>query len=534
MSDQTLAIDTRLDDFRITAVLGQGGFGVTYKAVDERLQRAVAIKEYLPQQFALRDETATVRPRGAQHEEVFKWGLARFIDEARTLAMFKHPNIVAVIRYLEANGTAYLVMEYEEGKDLERWISGRSEGVPEALLVDRILRPLLDGLAKIHEKGLLHRDIKPENVFIRRDGTPVLIDFGSSRAQDPGQSNTLTSIVSAGYSPFEQYGGTQRQGPWSDLYALAGTIYRVIAGRAPIDAIARHQGTELPSAVVVGAGRYSGQLLRAIDQALALDPRARPQTAAAFADLLRGAARSVENDDSATQLRPPVPISPTRRWFPFVAGLLLLTVVGAGAVLLYRSSEQPLPPSTQAPVATESASTTAPTTVASTTTSSTAPKSDVAPESTASPPEPGPTSQPSEAGPIAPAPAAADERAILEGWLLPDDVDNYRNNQIAGALLAYTSNKEKFDACLAAGCAEQTSLMTKIEEALKGYEWSRGAYRGSIRLDNPRRLDNPNCRFLIDVNESISSDVAERKQQRSYCTSNGFDRRVEHAGPIGD
>jgi len=533
VSDQTLAIDTRLDDFRITAVLGQGGFGVTYKAVDERLQRAVAIKEYLPQQFALRDETATVRPRGAQHEEVFKWGLARFIDEARTLAMFKHPNIVAVIRYLEANGTAYLVMEYEEGKDLERWISGRSDGVPEGLLVDKILRPLLGGLAKIHEKGLLHRDIKPENVFIRRDGTPVLIDFGSSRAQDPGQSNTLTSIVSAGYSPFEQYGGSQRQGPWSDLYALAGTIYRVIAGRAPIDAIARHQGTELPSAVFVGAGRYSERFLRAIDQALALDPRARPQTAAAFADLLPRSAGSVANDDSATQVHRSVPTSPARRWLPFAAGVLLLTVLGTAAVLLYRSSEQPLPtPSTQTSVAAESASTTAPTSVASTATPSTAPE--VAPQSIASPPGAGATSQPSDAGPIAPPPAAADERAILEGWSLPNDVDNYRNNQIAGGLLAYTSNKEKFDACLAAGCAELTSLMAKIEEALKGYEWSRGNYRGSIRLDNPRRLDNPNCRFLIDVNESIRSDTAERKQQRSYCTGNGFDRRVEHAGPISD
>ena len=536
VNDQTLAIDTRLDDFRITAVLGQGGFGVTYKAVDERLQRAVAIKEYLPQQFALRDETATVRPRGAQHEEVFKWGLARFIDEARTLAMFKHPNIVAVIRYLEANGTAYLVMEYEEGKDLERWISGRSEGVPEGLLVDKILRPLLGGLAKIHEKGLLHRDIKPENVFIRRDGTPVLIDFGSSRAQNPGQSNTLTSIVSAGYSPFEQYGGSQRQGPWSDLYALAGTIYRVIAGRAPIDAIARHQGTELPSAVFVGAGRYSEQLLRAIDQALALDPRVRPQSATAFADLLPGSTRSVVNDDSATQVHRSVPTSPARRWLPFAAGALFLTLLGTAAVLLYRSSEQPLPPtSTQTSVATESASATAPTTVASTATSSTDHESEVAAESkVASPTGSGAISQPSDAGPIAPPPAAADERAILEGWSLPADVDNYRNNQIAGGLLAYTSNKEKFDTCLAAGCAELTSLMAKIEEALKGYEWSRGVYRGSIRLDNPRRLDNPNCRFLIDVNESIRSDVAERKQQRSYCTGNGFDRRVEHAGPISD
>ena len=522
VSDQTLAIDTRLDDFRITAVLGQGGFGVTYKAVDERLQRNVAMKEYLPQQFALRDETATVRPRGAQHEEVFRWGLARFIDEARALAMFKHPNIVAVIRYFEANGTAYLVMEYEEGKDLERWVSGRSEGVPEALLVDRIVRPLLDGLAKIHEKGLLHRDIKPENVFIRRDGSPVLIDFGSSRAQDPGQSNTLTSIVSAGYSPFEQYGGSQRQGPWSDLYALAGTIYRVIAGRAPIDAIARHQGTELPSAVVVGAGRYSEQLLRAIDQALALDPAARPQTAAAFAALLPGSTQGLVADESATQVRRPVAAAPQRRWLPIAVGSLVLGSVVA-AIVLYRSSEQSAPAvDTQVAVPAQTPGSTGatapPTTTSPAATSTASADTKVAPDT----------------GPIAPPPAAADERAILAGWSLPDDVDNYRNNQIAGGLLAYTSNKEKFDACLAAGCAELTSLMAKIEDALKGYEWSRGVYHGSIRLDNPRRLDNPNCKFLIDVNESIRSEAAERTQQRSYCTGNGFDRRVEHAGPISD
>ncbi len=521
MSDQTLPIDTRLDDFRITAVLGQGGFGVTYKAVDERLQRNVAIKEYLPRQFAFRDASASVVPRGPQDEEVFRWGLTRFIDEARALALFKHPNIVAVIRYFEANHTAYLVMEYEEGKDLERWVTGRSEPVPESVLVDRILRPLLDGLARIHEKGLLHRDIKPENVFIRRDGNPVLIDFGSSRAQNQGQSNTLTSIVSAGYSPFEQYGGAQRQGPWSDLYALAGTAYRIVAGRAPTDAIARHQGSELPSAMTIGAGRYSEALLRAIDKTLALDPADRPQSAAAFAALLPRSS-DVVVDDSATLVRRSEPPAPKRLWVPIgIAGFAVLAVVALLA--MYRTDEQP--PEPIAPVATQP---TQPPPDASTEVTTAA--TEAAPPTAIEPP----VEAPVERAPIAAPAAAADERAILSDWSLPDEVDNYRGNQIAGALLAYASNKEKFDACLAAGCADLAAFMAKIEEALKGYEWSRGDYRGAIRLDNPRRLTNPDCPFLIDVTESIRNATTERTQQRSYCTRNGFDRRVEHAGSVAD
>jgi serine/threonine protein kinase len=525
VSDQTLAVGTRLDDFQITAVLGQGGFGVTYKAIDERLQRDVAIKEYLPRQFAFRDETATVRPRGPQDQEVFTWGLTRFIDEARALALFKHPNIVAVIRYLEANGTAYLVMEYEEGKDLERWLAGRSEAVPEQMLIERILLPLLDGLAKIHQKGLLHRDIKPENVFIRRDGSPVLIDFGSSRAHGEGQSNTLTSIISAGYSPFEQYGGAQRQGPWSDLYALGGTLYRIVCGGPPTDAIARHQGIEQPSALSVGAGRYSEQLLRAIDQSLAIDPAERPQSATELIALLPGHVASVSPDQSATQVRRPIAAPPQRRWLPVAIGSVLLLSVASGVVWYIERGLPGTPP-----VVAESAQQTTPEIDPS------APSSDpIETRDAASSPVPAADSNAAgDAGPIAEPPAAVDERAILAGWSLPDDVDNYRSNQIAGGLLAYTSNKEKFDACLAVGCADLATLMGKIEEALRGYEWSKAGYHGSIRLDNPRTLTNPDCPFLIDVAETITSEGATRSQQRSYCTRDGFDRRVEHAGVISD
>lgn len=523
MSDQTLAVGTRIDDFQITAVLGQGGFGVTYKAIDERLQRDVAIKEYLPRQFAFRDDTATVRPRGPQDQEVFTWGLTRFIDEARALALFKHPNIVAVIRYLEANGTAYLVMEYEEGKDLERWLAGRSEAVPEQVLIERILLPLLDGLAKIHQKGLLHRDIKPENVFIRRDGSPVLIDFGSSRAHGQGQSNTLTSIISAGYSPFEQYGGAQRQGPWSDLYSLGGTLYRIVCGGPPTDAIARHQGIEQPSALTVGAGRYSEQLLRAIDQSLAIDPTQRPQSAAELIALLPGQVAVESADQSATQIRRPIAAPPRRRWLPVAIGSALLLLLAA-AVLWYMQRGVPGSPAT----VTESVQ---PTTAAI---EANAPAPLSIEPSNAMPTPAAELDTPGNAGPIAAPRAAVDERSILAGWSLPADVDNYRNNQIAGGLLAYTSNKEKFDACLAAGCADLPALMGKIEEALRGYEWSKGGYRGSIRLDNPRTLTNPDCPFLIDVDETITREGATRNQQRSYCTRDGFDRRVEHAGTVSD
>ncbi len=520
MSDQTLPIGTRLDDFKITEVLGEGGFGITYKAVDERLQREVAIKEYLPREFALRDETATVRPRDERSEGTFMWGLKRFIDEARALALFKHPNIVAVIRYLEANGTAYLVMEYEEGKDLERWLAGRSEAVPEPMLVQRILRPLLGGLARIHEKGLLHRDIKPANVFMRRDGTPVLIDFGSSRAQGQGQGTTLTSIVSAGYSPFEQYGGSQKQGPWSDLYALAGTAYRIIAGIAPTDAIARHQGVTLPNALDVGAGRYSERLLGTIDRALALDPNERPQSAAEFAAMLPEQGNAA-GEPPVTQVRQSTAVRKSR-WLPVGLGLFAIGAI-AVAALIYREQQSAVtvvPPEEKqvvAPTDRPEKPMVAPILVAP-----------VESDAAKGIPHPADDTDPSRAL------DAEDERAILAGWHMPDDVDNYRSNQIAGALLAYASNKTKFDTCLAQQCEDLAVLMSKIEGALKGYDWSRGDFHGTIRLDNPRRLDNPDCPFLIDVHESIQGVSEERTQQRSYCTSNGFDRRVDHAGPVND
>ncbi|HUO83327.1 MAG TPA: tetratricopeptide repeat protein [Gammaproteobacteria bacterium] len=327
-----------LDQFRIAEVLGQGGFGITYRALDTRLERTVAIKEYLPRQFAWRGDDSTVLPREDGDREVFAWGLKRFIDEARALARFRHPNIVAVMQFLEANGTAYLVMEYEEGCNLEAWLMLHPEGMAEDVLIDRILLPLLDGLQKVHDKGLLHRDIKPENVFIRHDGTPVLIDFGASRPHGKDATVNLTSLISAGYSPFEQYGGAGRQGPWSDLYALAGTMYRVVTGQKPADALVRQQGEAIVPAVEAGRGRYSEAFLSAIDRALALDPAERPQTAAEFRGLLhRGAVRG---DSDATYVRPGREVAKAGRRRGARASMLALAVAAIAGVAWWLWSDR--------------------------------------------------------------------------------------------------------------------------------------------------------------------------------------------------
>src|SRR5262245_23254440 len=178
-ADYPVALPPRhaLHEYRIERVLGHGGFGITYLAADTALRKNVAIKEYLPAQFAIRAEGATVMPRTRRLAEDYRWGLERFLDEARTLARFRHANIVPVLRFFEANGTAYIVMEYEDGRPLAELLAGPGRLPPAR--VRALLDGVMDGLAQIHGAGFLHRDIKPSNIIVRGDGAPVLIDFGA-------------------------------------------------------------------------------------------------------------------------------------------------------------------------------------------------------------------------------------------------------------------------------------------------------------------------------------------------------------------
>src|SRR5438552_18066479 len=274
-----------LHEYRVEQTLGIGGFGLTYLATDSNLNLKVAIKEYLPGDLAQRTDDQSVQPKSESSSESFKWGLSRFLDESRTLASFRHPNIVRVLRFFEANRTAYMVMEFVAGQPLGEWIRTRRPLEQGAVLA--IAGPLLDGLELIHRTGYLHRDIKPGNVFIREAGSPVLLDFGSARTASAGTE--LTAIVTPGYAPIEQYHSQGRQGPWSDLYAFGGVLYWMIIGKRPVEAAARLRQDMLPPAVqVADRSRYSMELLTAGDWALGSHEEERAQSVAEFRAALSG------------------------------------------------------------------------------------------------------------------------------------------------------------------------------------------------------------------------------------------------------
>jgi serine/threonine protein kinase len=277
-----------VEGYRIGEVLGSGGYGITYKAEEMALGRTVAIKEYLPNSFARRGSNGvTVRPRDSKQNELFAWGLERFRQEAETLVKLQHPNIVRVLRYFAANDTAYIVMVYERGTSLGDRLRGAKTLENKELRT--LVEPLLGGIEIVHQARFLHRDIKPDNIYMRGDGSPVLLDFGAARQAIGARTQSITSIVSPGYSPFEQYGTSAGdQGPWTDIYALGATFYRCISGERPPAALDRVAGSiTMPAATKLGYGRFDPELLEGIDRALENRAEDRPQSIAEWREILR-------------------------------------------------------------------------------------------------------------------------------------------------------------------------------------------------------------------------------------------------------
>jgi len=270
--------------YEIVSVLGQGGFGITYRARDVQLGREVAIKEYLPSALAIRQDGATVLPRTTKMADDFGWGRDRFVTEGRTLAsLHRATAIVHVFDYLEANGTAYIVMELLSGGTLEDRIAKNGKLSSEE--VDRILWPLLDGLEQVHNAGFLHRDIKPANILLDATGNPTLIDFGASRAAMAGRSTALTAIFTPGYAAAEQM-TSAKQGPWTDIYGLSATLYHAIVGRTPPGAFDRMlSDTYEPLSRIKPAG-FSPGVLAGIDAGLAVVASDRPQSIAGWRPIL--------------------------------------------------------------------------------------------------------------------------------------------------------------------------------------------------------------------------------------------------------
>tara|TARA_R110000772_G_scaffold109602_4_gene212857 strand:- start:964 stop:2922 length:1959 start_codon:yes stop_codon:yes gene_type:complete len=313
-SEHRLALPkgTVINQYKIDSVLGYGGFGIVYKAEHIRLGNWLAIKEYLPQELATR-ESGTVHPLGTREQVDFQTGLQRFLAEAKQLVQFeKSPNIVNCQDFIEANGTAYLVMSFEDGLPLSDLIRGREKN-NQTFSEDEILRiliPLLRGLALVHKQQVLHRDIKPGNIFIRRsDEQPVLIDFGAAKQNFTEHSKSMAPY-SPGYAAIEQVETDGNLGPWTDIYAIGGIMWRIIARQNPpqvenrMSAVTRNRPDPMTSALELGKGKYSENLLMAVDKCLALNEEDRFQTTEELIACLQG-----EAIDSVTSSAPPKAVS---------------------------------------------------------------------------------------------------------------------------------------------------------------------------------------------------------------------------------
>lgn len=345
---QALTEGQTIQWYRVDRVLGRGGFGITYLATDNNLDHRVAIKEYLPAPLVQRRADKSLWPVSEASELQYQEGLKRFLTEARTLVKFRHPNIVRVMAVFEANNTAYLVMEYEEGERFKESVTA-SGGIDEPRLKNLILS-VIDGLDQVHQHGFIHRDIKPVNLIIRNDGSPVLLDFGATRVADGEGGGKHTSFVSVGYTPLEQYqeGENLSVGPWTDIYSLGATLYYAISGETPVSAVGRlaalvkKSPDPLVAATEIGHGRYSEEFLEAIDWALQFKIADRPQNLAEWRQAIQpslavrrtqavmpkaAAARKLMAKDRATQQ------SPALRYLFAGVGIVLLgvaSVIGYG------------------------------------------------------------------------------------------------------------------------------------------------------------------------------------------------------------
>jgi serine/threonine protein kinase len=267
----------RLLEYSIERVLGQGGFGTTYLCRDEHLRKQVVVKEFTPHRLVRRKRDGDLEASDGEAARSFSRALSGFLDEARKLAQFRHPNIVRVNRYFEAHGTGYFVMDHEAGGSLRDIIDGVACPMTEQE-IEAIVAPLCQGLSEMHRAGLLHRDIKPDNIVVRPDGSPALIDFGAAVQFGRTVKGPTAFIGTAVYAPIEQFDPDGNTGPWTDIYSMGAVMYEMVAGHHPTPARERALGAKMAPASEKGRGKYSDRLLGLIDQCLSLEPEERPRS----------------------------------------------------------------------------------------------------------------------------------------------------------------------------------------------------------------------------------------------------------------
>ena len=285
----TLPAGTRLGEFEVTSTIGEGGFGIVYLAWDHSLDRKVALKEYMPSSIAFRAGQSEIRVRSERHQETFDAGMKSFINEAKLLAQFDHPSLLKVYRFWEANHTAYMVMPFLEGATVRDTVRAMP-GPPDEAWIVGLLQPVCDALAMLHAVQVYHRDIAPDNILLLAEtGRPLLLDFGAARRVIGDMTQALTAILKPGYAPVEQYADMPglKQGPWTDVYALAAVAHWMIIGKTPSPSVGRLFDDAYVPLAQSAAGRYSDAFLQAIDRGLAVMPDKRTQSVEAFrADLV--------------------------------------------------------------------------------------------------------------------------------------------------------------------------------------------------------------------------------------------------------
>jgi serine/threonine protein kinase len=274
-----------IDTYRISRTIGKGGFSLVYLAEDEETGDEVVIKEYMPKKLARRTNSLRLVPIEDMYTERFYRGRKLFFQEAGALAALRHPNIVRVLGFVLANNTAYMVMQYERGKNLGRYIHERKGGLS-ASFIFQVFLPILDALALIHSRSLLHLDVKPGNIHLRHGNVPLLLDFGAVHLLSRGRTPS-GHVVTAGYSPVEQYYRGGRIGPWTDVYAVGASMRTCIAGKTPPPAVGRRSKDTLTPAKQQFRDRYPSFLLEAVDWAMDMDPVRRPQDAGELLRALR-------------------------------------------------------------------------------------------------------------------------------------------------------------------------------------------------------------------------------------------------------
>ena len=285
-ANQPLPDGHQLQSYRILRVLASGGFSFVYLAHDEN-ETPVAIKEYLPASLALRAGDA-LEPKVSEHQAAaFRYGMKCFFEEGRALASLAHPNVVRVLNFFRANDTVYLVMRYERGRTLQEHIHAKRGTLRESW-IRNTFATLMNGLREVHSNKLLHLDLKPGNVYLRSDGTPLLIDFGAARQMLSGEAPTLPPMYTPGFASPEHHTDPSKLGPWSDIYSVGATLYACLAASSPPSAEERLEKDRMIPAGKIGAGKYTSELLDTVDWCMRLDHLQRPQSGFALQKALLG------------------------------------------------------------------------------------------------------------------------------------------------------------------------------------------------------------------------------------------------------